>query len=279
MRVLMTGDEGILGLYLQKNIPEGIEFIPLKFYADVIYYHQIQHFIVSKKPDYIIHAAAISSPDLCENEPALAYETNVVGTANVATIAKIIGAKFMFISSNGVFDGNHAPYEAHNKVTPVNVYGHTKQTGENLSWMLDGVIVRPTMLYGFTKWHKYRKNIVEMVIENLSHNQSMQCFTDIFCKPMYAGHCAEAIWKIVTNNESGIWNMSGKTRLSVYQLAVETALAFGLDVSLIEPIPDNKKIPRPPDTSFDTTQMERMLGMEPLSIQEGLEIMRKEYED
>ena len=102
---------------------------------------------------------------------------------------------------------------------------------------------------------------------------------DIFVNPLYVMDCADGIWKIIKSGKTGTYNFAGKGCMSRYDMAIETARAFGLDETLIEPVKNAyfKDIaPRPFNTCYDTTKMQKDLGIEPRSFQEGLRLMRKD---
>jgi dTDP-4-dehydrorhamnose reductase len=90
--------------------------------------------------------------------------------------------------------------------------------------------------------------------------------------------CAEAILAVIEKNRNGIFHVAGGDHVSLYDYAMITADVFGLDSTLISPVPDtffNDLVPRPRDTSFDTTKMEHELGIVPTSLWEGLRQMRE----
>ena len=98
-------------------------------------------------------------------------------------------------------------------------------------------------------------------------------------KPLSARNCAEAIWAIVAQGKTDIYHVAGADHITLYEFALKTAAVFGLDASLIDPVPSSffpEIAPRPRDTSFDTSKMEKELGIKPWSVQEGLLHMKAE---
>ena len=72
---------------------------------------------------------------------------------------------------------------------------------------------------------------------------------------------------------------AGRDHVSLYEFALSTAQVFELNQNLIEPVPDSYFSGiaiRPKDTSFDTTKMEMELGVQPVTIIEGLKKMKAE---
>jgi UDP-glucose 4-epimerase len=99
-------------------------------------------------PDVIVHLAAIHYIPECDNDPANAVATNVTGTVNLLA-ACAPGTRFVFASSGAVYLPDEAPHrEFESVVAPVDVYGYTKQQGEDYLRILAtnrglaGVIVR-----------------------------------------------------------------------------------------------------------------------------------------
>lgn len=81
--------------------------------------------------DAVIHLAAISGVDDCDDDPDLAYEVNVTGTNNVAWICRKTGAAMAFPFSMAVIgDPQSFPITTDHPRDPLNWYGRTKLLGE-----------------------------------------------------------------------------------------------------------------------------------------------------
>jgi dTDP-4-dehydrorhamnose reductase len=296
-RVLITGGSGLLGQALLKTAPKdvatfGTHFpnnppsapMPCPFFPlDVRDRDQVFHVFEESKPDLVIHAASVGSVDYAERHPQEAWEVNVAGTQNVGNACLRQGAKLIFISSNAVFEGRNPLYAENAPVNPINWYGRLKLEGERwvLSSGLDNAIIRPILMYG---WHlaTERGNWVTGWINALSRGNRVKVVDDVRSKPLFSQNCAEAIWSVVGLNETGIFHVAGADRVTLHQFACETADVFGFDASLIDPVPSDffpEIAPRPPDTSFDTAKMERILGIKPLGLREGLIRMKAELRE
>ena len=79
------------------------------------------------KPDVVLHLAAISSPAVCERDPARARAVNECPPLLAAVPAH---ACFVFLSTDQVYDGLAAPYTETSAAAPVNVYGQSKLSFE-----------------------------------------------------------------------------------------------------------------------------------------------------
>lgn len=293
-RVLITGGSGLLGQALLKTAPEGTTifgtYLPARppaaampctfFPLDVRDPKQVAGVFEESKPEVVIHTASVGSVDYAEHHRQESWEVNVAGTRNVGEMCLRRGAKLIFISSNAVFDGRNPLYAEDAPVNPINYYGQLKVEGER--WVqssgLDFAIIRPILMYG---WHltTERGNWVTTWIRALSQGSRVKVVDDVESKPLYSQNCAEAIWSVVTQNKTGIYHVAGADHITLCQFALKTAEVFGLDSSLIDPVPSSffpEIAPRPRDTSFDTTKMERALGIKPVGVLEGLARMKAE---
>jgi len=289
-RILITGITGLLGKALLETAPGGVEVFGTYFPnpiprtpfrpMDVRDEAQVVQVFEWARPDWVIHTASIGSVDYAEHHREESWAVNVGGTQNVGRLCLQYGAKLIFISSNAVFDGEHPLYAEEAPLSPVNYYGQLKVEGER--WVqssgIEYVIVRPILMYG---WHNpgERGNWVTIWIQKLGQRERVRVVNDVRSKPLYARNCAEAVWAIVTQNRRGIYHVAGADHITLYELALRTAQVFELDATLIEPISIHSLpeiAPRPRDTSFDTTKMERELGVKPMSVIEGLTSMKAE---
>ena len=232
------------------------------------------------KPEVTIHTAGVNSPDYTQRNSNEALEINVGGTQNILKVCEEYGSKFIYISSNAVYAGDRAPYREGDTPGPVNNYGRLKLEGELIAAKakVPWSIVRPILMYG---WNYYfeRPNVVTIGISKLRKKEKFFVYDDVYYNPLYYCSCAQAIWAIIEKGKFEVFNIGGKDRLSICELMKEAAKVFGLDESLLVPVQQGffkELVKRPGDTSYDTTKMESVLGLKPLKIQEGLELMRGE---
>lgn len=250
---------------------------------DVTIEKEVIEFFKAEQPDVVVHTASIGSVDFSEKHKDETRLVNVGGTKNAVAGAKACNAKFIFISSNAVFDGESPPYKEEDPLKPINYYGKLKVEGERivLSSGLPYAIVRPILIYGWNDPNG-RPNPVTWLLSRLKDRQQVKIVDDVYCNPLLAGNCAEAIWSVILNDKKGIYHIGGKDRVNRFDFAVCAAKAFGLDYELIEPVPSSyfKSIAhRPKDTTYSTKKMQEELGVRPIGIKEGLEIMISEKEE
>ena len=293
MRILITGGTGLLGKALIENRSDNDEIIATylgKYTMDDyegIKYLQLDirdlengtRIFRDFKPDIVIHTASIGSPDYAELNREETKDVNVIGTRKIVSICEQFGAKLIYISSNGIYDGERAPYSEESKPEPINYYGEVKLQAEAVTKhaKIQHAIVRPILMYGWN--HPFeRSNIVTQAIAKLQKGEAMYAYDDVYANPLFNYSCAMAIWEIIKKEKYDVFNIAGAERVSIYKLLGKVAEIFNLDGNLIKPVQQgffHELVTRPRDTSFKTEKMEKELGLKPLSLEEGLRLMKE----
>lgn len=126
MKILLTGGSGLLGRNLIPHF-HGHEIIaPSSSELDVT---DALSFIPFKC-DLVIHCAAIAKFADAEKSPLATIHTNIQGTCNALRHAMTQNARFVFISSSHVFDGQKGNYEHTDLPNPLTRYAKSKVAGE-----------------------------------------------------------------------------------------------------------------------------------------------------
>ena len=118
MKFFITGGSGLLGERLATIASNDDEIVlshnsnPTKntIKCDITDKNEVEKVINKNKPDTIVHCAAMTDVDLCEDEIDIAYRINSDGTRNMAQAAENIGAKIIYVSTDFVFDGDKGYY-------------------------------------------------------------------------------------------------------------------------------------------------------------------------
>ncbi len=293
MRILITGGTGLLGKALIENRSDNDQIVAtyLGNYTmddyEGIKYLQLDirdleggiRIFRDFKPDVVIHTASIGSPDYAEQHREETKDVNTIGTQKIMSICEQFGAKFIYISSNGIYDGERAPYSEESNPEPINYYGEVKLQAETVTKhaKIQHAIVRPILMYGWN--HPFeRSNIVTQAIAKLQKGEAMYAYDDVYTNPLFNYSCATAIWAIIERKKYDVFNIAGAECVSIYQLIRKVAEVFNLDGNLIKPVQQgffHELVKRPRDTSFKTEKMEKELGLKPLSLEEGLRLMKE----
>ena len=291
-KIFVTGGTGLLGSTLVRMAPKEFEltasynkntmivergrasFIQI----DITNKAAVFDFFDEAKPEVLIHTAAMANVDYCETHKEEAWRVNVEGTANLLGACDKHGTKMIFISTNGVFDGEKAPYSEKDGPNPINHYGKTKLEAENLVRKSgkNHTVARLMTMYGWNNPAE-RQNPVTWLLSKLRSGETVDMADDIYNNHLLADNGADAIWSIVKLDKSGTYHIAGKDCVSVYELALKVAEVFELDKALIARAKRGflKTVaPRPKNTCFNTEKMEKEL-VRPLGIKEGLLYMKQ----
>ena len=238
---------------------------------------EVAAFIARDRPDIIIHTAAITQVDECEQNPIHCWNTNVTATRFLLGAAEIAGAAFIYISTDFIFDGISGPYLESDLPGPVNYYGSSKLGAEKsvMESKLPWCIIRTVLVYGNILVGN-RSNMVSWVQNNLSQGKPIQVVSDQWRTPTYVEDLAKGILLAIENKAKGIYHISGEELLTPYDMAMATAAYLALDINLIEKVTASifvQAAKRPAKTGFIIDKAKNELGFRPLSFKEGLKKM------
>lgn len=166
-------------------------------------------------PDVIINCAAFTNIDECEKNIKDAYKVNTLGARNLSVCARKIGARFVHISTEHVFDGlKGEPYNEFDTPNPISVYGKSSLEGENFVRQLvpKYFIIRTGWLYG------EGKNFVNKVLHS---KNSIKIVNDQISTPTSARELAKFIIKLINTAEYGTYHATCKGSCTAYEFVKE----------------------------------------------------------
>lgn len=246
MKVLVTGTSGQLGydvmMELKKRGHEGIgadrsdsdadfEHVIL----DITDAKRVSEVVNEIKPDAIVHCAAWTNVDGAEdpNNRDKVMAVNVEGTANLARAAKDVDAKFMYISTDYVFNGQgERPWEPDDKdYAPLNVYGQSKLDGElEVSKILDKYfIVRIAWVFG-----KNGNNFIKTMIKVGETHDVVEVVSDQIGTPTYTFDLARLLVDMIETDKYGYYHATNEGGyISWADFAEEIYKDAGMDVKVV----------------------------------------------
>lgn len=222
-------------------------------------------------PDAVIHTAALSQPNRCEQAPDLSHRLNVEATRVLAQYCGERPIPFVFTSTDQVFDGQAAPYSEASPPSPISVYGRHRVEAEALiqAQHPTAAICRLPLLYGPPS--PTAECFLQGFVRTLKAGQPLHLFTDEFRTPAYVEDAAAGLL-LALENAQGLLHLSGPERLSRYDFGLQMAKAFGLDKGLILPSKQadvTMPAARPADVSSNS-QRAYGLGYRPRGVLAGL---------
>ncbi len=205
-KILITGGNGQLGLALKDVLAQEIILLTDTDNMDITNQEQVEKTFFEFKPTHLVHGAAMTNVDGCEENPDLAHKVNAEGTKYLAQACKSHTCQMIYVSTDYVFDGTKKePYTEEDKPNPQSVYGKTKLEGEKHTLELpDSYVVRTSWVYG------EGKNFVRTMLALSEKMDEIRVVNDQFGRPTYAPDLAQAIYDIIQKQpKPGIYNVTG----------------------------------------------------------------------
>ena len=183
-------------------------YVPL----DITDKTKVERIVAEIHPDAIIHCAAWTNVDGAEdatNKP-LVKRINVDGTDNLVKSAKTVGAKFLYISTDYVFDGQgERPWEPDDKsYSPQNYYGETKLQGElAVSSQLERFfIVRIAWVFGLNG-----KNFIKTMLSLADKGyKELRVVADQIGTPTYTHDLARLLVDMIETEKFGYYHATNE---------------------------------------------------------------------
>jgi dTDP-4-dehydrorhamnose reductase len=268
MRLLITGAGGLLGAYLLREAEDrdgvvawgglqggecfGVSLRPI----DLTDAAAVAAAFRSDRPDVVLHAAALARVADCWRDPERARRVNVNATRTLAHLAADAGARLVLVSTDLVFDGEHAPYRETDPPSPVSIYGQTKRAAEEAALeALQSAVVRVSLLYG-PALHG-RPSFFDEQAAALRVGRPVTLFRDEWRTPLDLVTAARALLAVARSDFSGLLHVGGPERLSRLEMGLRLAAFLGANAAPIiaadraaAPAPE----PRPRDVSIDSSQ-------------------------
>lgn len=274
-KILITGLSGFLGHYLYKFRPYNVEITGTFFnnkpeFQKIELVHldlsNVEKFLVSNKNKYdiIIHCAAESSLSKCEQDPKQAYKLNSDATKKLAQWSENQGSRFVFLSTDIVFDGKKGNYSENDIPDPINIYGKSKLEAERIINKIhnNAAIIRLALCLGkgLEKTHSF----IDWLLAKLENNEDINLYYDEFRTPISAPIAAMAIWKIALSEYCGIIHLAGIEKIDRFNFGVKMLQHLKSEkFHLLQKISSSTSMyPRPKDVSMQTGIIKDMFDIQ-----------------
>jgi dTDP-4-dehydrorhamnose reductase len=243
MVVYITGIAGLLGNNIVKELKDkydvtGADRNDLDVYGidydvlDLLDEKCLAESIEKRKPDVIIHTAAMVNVDACEENPELAHRMNVELTGFLGKMARERNIQIIYISTDAVFNGTGAGlYNEEDTPDPVNVYGCTKLAGEKEILEYDKGLVLRTNIYGINLQDK--QSFGEWIADSLYEDKTLHMFTDILFSPILVNELAKIIDRCIEKNLNGLFHVCGTGAMTKYDFGIALKDTFGIETGKI----------------------------------------------
>lgn len=267
MRLLIAGAGGLVGRAVFEHCTrEGDQIAHLDHASlDITDEDQVNATFDRERPEVVINCAAWTDVDQCELDPDRARRVNAYGPELLALGCRRLGALFIAISTDYVFDGEkNGFYTQRDQPNPQSAYAVSKLEGERRAqnaWART-VIVRSGYIFGVGG-----RNFLSSVIERGRRGETVRAINDATGTPTYAPDLARQLRRLALLDLPGTYHVvnagEGSTFEEFARYAFQTA---GLDADLVQGVrldSLNRPAPRPRNSRLRCLFSEK-LGLDPL---------------
>jgi len=288
--IVVTGATGLLGMNFVKtalshnrivvgtchkhvfDLP-GVEMVQVDLRDGIM----MENFIQYYRPQWVVHCAALTNVDWCEGHPTETWQVNVEMSHSLSAVCGQVGAKFVYISTDSVFDGEKGNYTEEDSPAPINRYAESKLAGEEVVLdELDHCMVIRTNIYGWNLQDKF--SLAEWILSRLESDNGVPGFYDVVFTPILVNELSEVILKMMDLGLNGIYNVAAAQPCTKYEFALKIADIFDLKRDLIHPESIGKsklQAARPRNTSLQTEKVSSALCRSMPDVEAGLKQFRK----
>ena len=288
-RILITGASGMLGKYLanklsSKNIVFGIgkdkvnitSFTYKSFDLNNPSYEKILSW---SNPDIIIHCAAITDGNYCEENFSDAFSVNAFSTKKLIDASKS-NVKFIYISTDAVFGGDCKSNSENDYVNPKNNYAKSKELSEFFLFNSEKnfLIIRTTII-GFSD---YNKSFLDWIVESSINNQDIKLFSDVIFNPITIWELSEEIQFLIENDkfERTIFHIAGSENITKYDFGLKLLKELKLNYKNVDQGSINdfkKRAKRAGDQTLSVSLYQKRFNKVLPNINKSLETIKKFY--
>jgi dTDP-4-dehydrorhamnose reductase len=279
-KILVTGANGQLGKSLQSiggDYP-GFEFLfTARDTLSIDNEDAVAAAFASFKPDYVVNAAAYTAVDKAESDKDGAHTINATAVGILAGASRELGAKFIHVSTDYVFDGkSEIPYKEDHFTDPVNNYGASKLAGEQLAVEKnpDVIIIRTAWVYS-----EFGNNFVKTMMRLMKDRKEIGVVYDQVGTPTYAPDLAGAILGIISNETwvPGIYHYSNRGKISWFDFAQAIKMRIGSECNVKAITTPEFPTPakRPAFSLLDTSKIRDTFSIEIPQWEESLDVCMK----
>lgn len=253
MKIVVTGAGGQLGREIACVFRQFGDVIALQRHdLDVADGPAVRRVWRTICPDWVIHAAALTHVDYCEEAPDEALRINAVGTRNVAVATEAIGGVLLYISTDYVFSGEKgAAYDEFDPPDPIQMYGRSKWLGEESvrNHCPQHYIVRTSWLYG----HGSERNFVAAIRRASAGKSRIAVVADQYGGPTYTRDLARALPVLIESELYGTYHVVNAGEVSRAEWARRILRALSLPVEVDEVSSETLRSParRPRRTTLE----------------------------
>lgn len=233
-KIAITGPDGLIGSRITELLKNDFTFIPLlQSEFDITDKYQVEQRLNAIDFDLLLHLAAYTNVDGAEQTKDLTAKVNIEGTKSLFNVVINKNKKFIYISTDFVFDGEKPPYDEKSTPHPISYYGETKYQGEKI---LNNQAMIIRLSYPYRAYFDLKKDFVRSIRSHLEQGNNLQMVTDSLITPTFIDDICYGLKYLINNYSPEIYHLVGSNSLSPYDAGLTIAKLFGLNETLIQPV-------------------------------------------
>lgn len=308
MKIILTGASGLIGSRFEELMHENHEIVAFSSKdLDITNCDDVYHAFESKaaKADVVIHLAAKTNVDSCEEDKIederlikeqignqtrvgvvdwdwtkwidrnkSAFAVNFIGTKVLYSEAKDRGIKFVYISTDFVFEGN-GNYDEESESRPINWYGMTKHYGEQLIDTSRDLIVRLSFPYGYPS--DVKNDFFWALVDLLNFKDEVSLIEDQTITPTFIDDIVNGLDFLLAKGAIGIYHLTGSSFEDPLEIGHKIKEKLGLKTKINATTREKLyagKAARPFQSILKNAKL-AALGFEPKTFDQGFDLILK----
>lgn len=284
-KIAITGANGYLASLIQLYNGKDYEFIRVSTKdLDLAHPDLVYSYFDGLDMDAVVHMAAIAATATCQNEPERTHRVNVESTIEIAKVCRDKQKKFIFISTEQVYNGKLEAGPFAEEAAPLSVTNYGLHKLEAEAWITkhlqDYVILRLSSQIGLALPNVHPSvNLIKQTLSAL-RNQTPTCFTVNEKRGItYAQRLACQFPKLLAL-PSDIYHFSSDNDRNTYEVARYIAKSFGYGETTIQTyiLPNRERYAdRFRDYRLDSSKI-KAFGIELGTLEEDVAWCLKDFE-
>jgi dTDP-4-dehydrorhamnose reductase len=234
-RALIAGGDGQLSRALAILAPSEFECVSApRSELDITHEASIRAALEAHRPEVVFNGAAYNLVDKAEGEGMEAnWRLNALGPSLLAKACREHGVPLVHFSTDYVLDGRkRSPYDESDAARPLSTYGSAKLAGENVVLAASdrNLAIRVCRLFGpvfsVNAGGKPAGNFPLLMLKLARERPSLRVVNDQIGSPSYTPDLARAVWQLVHNGASGLFQLSNEGEVAFDDYA-RTILEIG----------------------------------------------------
>jgi dTDP-4-dehydrorhamnose reductase len=237
MKIAVIGANGQLGSDLVEFFAHAGHPVVALTHAEVSIerLESVRQALTACQPELVLHTAAYHVTQQCEEHVDRAFAVNAQGALNVARVARDLGTKVVYYSTDYVFDGaKQAPYLENDAPNPLNVYATSKLAGEyfTLNYHPHSYVIRVSGIYGKVACRAKGGNFITTMRRLAQEKPEVRVVTDEILTPTPTLEIARKTAALLHTEQYGLYHLTCEGACSWYEFAREIFTVLNLSTPL-----------------------------------------------